>query len=90
MVVVHWIIEVMSTLESLLLSGWITSQFTLPQILLELYQWDQSRDGVKRPKKERKFNAPNMILMYNAGMGRVDLADMLIALYRIKVKTRRW
>ena len=25
-----------------------------------------------------------MILMYNAGMGEVDLADMLIALYRIK------
>ena len=29
-----------------------------------------------------------MILMYNAGMGGVDLADMLIALYRIKVQTR--
>ena len=27
---------------------------------------------------------------YNGGMGGVDLADMLIALYRIAVKTHRW
>ena len=28
--------------------------------------------------------------MYNKSMGGVDLADMLIALYRIEVKTKRW
>ena len=32
---------------------------------------------------------PQIILAYNKSMGRVDLADMLIALYRIKIKYKQ-
>ena len=33
---------------------------------------------------------PEMVKVYNKSMGGVDLVDMLIALYRCKVKTKRW
>lgn len=33
---------------------------------------------------------PQIVKSYNQSMGGVDLVDMLISLYRIKVKTRRW
>ena len=33
---------------------------------------------------------PQVIKAYNGGMGGIDLADMLIALYRIMIKTKRW
>ena len=33
---------------------------------------------------------PIMVHMYNKHMGGVDLADMLMALYRINVKKRKW
>lgn len=33
---------------------------------------------------------PNIVKHYNAHMGGVDLADMLVALYRTEMKTRRW
>jgi hypothetical protein len=33
---------------------------------------------------------PNAIKVYNTHMGGVDIADMLTALYRIHMKTRRW
>ena len=41
-------------------------------------------------KKRMNIQCPQVILRYNKGMGGVDLADMLISLYRIKMKTRRW
>lgn len=41
-------------------------------------------------KKDMNIQCPQVILRYNKGMGGVDLADMLISLYRIKMKTRRW
>ena len=36
------------------------------------------------------IKCPEMVIQYNKSMGGVDLADMLIALYRCKVKTKRW
>ena len=41
-------------------------------------------------RKKTDFPCPYLILCYNKGMGGVDFADMMIALYRIHVKTRRW
>ena len=41
-------------------------------------------------KARKEINCPQIIICYNKGMGGVDLADMLIALYRIAVKTKRW
>ena len=49
---------------------------------------------VKRWSGEQKskidVECPQLVLFFNKGMGGVDLADMLISLYRISCKTRRW
>eukprot|EP00794_Sanderia_malayensis_P002774 gene2774-3210_t len=37
-----------------------------------------------------QVECPNVIKRYNKSMGGVDLADMLIALYRTRMKTKRW
>lgn len=44
----------------------------------------------KKEKKKVSVPCPNVIKVYNAHMGGVDIADMLTALYRIRMKTRRW
>lgn len=44
----------------------------------------------KREKKRVSVPCPNVIKVYNTHMGGVDIADMLTALYRIHMKTRRW
>ena len=41
-------------------------------------------------KKHVNVQCPEMICQYNAGMGGVDFVDMLISLYRTKIKSRRW
>ena len=44
-----------------------------------------------KPDSTRKLiPCPQIVLTYNKSMGGVDLADMLIAIYRITVKTNRW
>ena len=42
---------------------------------------------------EKKFidiNQPHIVSTYNSHMGGIDKTDFLIALYRIKIKTRKW
>ena len=44
-----------------------------------------------REKKERcDVPCPRIVYVYNKKMGGVDLADMLISLYRIQANTKRW
>lgn len=49
---------------------------------------------IKRYNKDLKQRAaipcPNIIKRYNAHMGEVGLADMLVALYRTEKKVHRW
>lgn len=45
---------------------------------------------IPEEKCRKEIQCPRIIKEYNGGMGGVDLADMLIALYRIAVKTHRW
>ncbi|KAH9642115.1 hypothetical protein HF086_007425 [Spodoptera exigua] len=51
-------------------------------------------EKIKRYSKEEKgkvdVDCPQIVKEYNKQMGGVDLADMLVALYRIPMKTRRW
>ena len=47
-------------------------------------RWDQSE------KTRKNIPCPSIVLAYNKSMGGLDLADMLISLYRIKVKIKRW
>lgn len=49
-----------------------------------IQRWD------KTEKLRKEIQCPSIVTTYNKSMGGVDLADMLIALYRIKVKTKRW
>ncbi len=44
----------------------------------------------KNKKERAKVQCPQLIAQYDKGIGGVDLADMLIAAYRIPMKTRRW
>ena len=44
----------------------------------------------QKDQKKKNIQCPQLVLQYNKGMGGVDLADMLISLYRMKIKTRRW
>jgi hypothetical protein len=46
--------------------------------------WDKS-------KKERiNVRCPSVIIQYNKFMGGVDLLDSLIAVYRIKIRSKKW
>ena len=47
-------------------------------------RWD------KKQKKYIEVPIPDMITQYNQHMGGVDLLDMLIALYRIHLRSRKW
>lgn len=44
----------------------------------------------KVQKRKIDVEYPNVVKHYNAHMGGVDLADMLIALYRTEMKSKRW
>ena len=44
----------------------------------------------KVAKSKVDVTAPNIVRQYNVHMGGVDLADMLIALYRTPLKAKRW
>nr|XP_047129497.1 piggyBac transposable element-derived protein 3-like [Hydra vulgaris] len=47
-------------------------------------RWDQKN------RKHIQLPCPQVVKEYNTGMGGVDLSDMLISLYRIPMKTKRW
>ena len=44
----------------------------------------------KKGKKRKDIPFPQIVKQYNKSMGGVDLAVMLIAVYRIPCKTKRW
>lgn len=44
----------------------------------------------KNDKRQISVPCPAIVKEYNLHMGGVDLSDMLVALYRTKLKTRRW
>ena len=46
--------------------------------------WDKTSNSYK------DIPCPKIVLAYNKNTGGVALADMLISLYRIKMKTKRW
>lgn len=62
----------------------LTSTFMGGEVNGTVKRWDRST------KSHIEVPCPSMVKMYNKAMGGVDLADMLIALYRCKVKTKRW
>ena len=55
-----------------------------PSAMSTIQRWDEAR------KKHVNIKFPNTIKEYNESMGGVDLADMLISVYRTHFKTKRW
>jgi hypothetical protein len=53
-------------------------------------QFGSAERWSKNKNEKVKVQCPQLIAQYNKGMGGVDLADMLKALYRISMKTRKW
>ena len=60
------------------------STYSSPSEISTVSRWDRVQ------KKYVVIDCPNTIKEYNGSMGGVDLADMLISLYRTNIKTRRW
>ncbi|KAL2098379.1 hypothetical protein ACEWY4_007586 [Coilia grayii] len=50
----------------------------------EVQRWD------KKEKKIVHIRRPNIVSYYNRSMGGVDLLDSLLALYRIKIRSKKW
>lgn len=65
-----------------------------PVTLISSYAGSEPMHKIKRYCKEQKrkidVDCPDIVREYNKHMGGVDLADMLIALYKIPFKSRRW
>ena len=62
----------------------VTSNHGTADISSQVKRWDG------KTKKHMMVDCPDIVKEYNSVMGGVDLADMLISLYRTPYKTRRW
>ena len=62
----------------------IASNFSGVQPMSSVTRW------IPEEKCRKEIQCPRIIKEYNGGMGGVDLAGMLLALYRIAVKTHCW
>lgn len=65
-----------------------------PVTLLSTFAAATPTSNVERWDKKRKevitVTRPNIIQLYNESMGGVDLMDSLIALYRTKIRSKKW
>ena len=62
----------------------LISNYVGIELLGVIQRWNKDSKAMK------DISCPRIVIMYNKSMGGVDLADMLLALYRIEVKTKRW
>ena len=62
----------------------VCSTYSCPTTISTVRRWNRAQ------KKYVEIRCPTTIKEYNKAMGRVDLVDMLISLYRTRIKTRRW
>lgn len=63
-----------------------------PLSIAKRYQKSKNQEIVQGTSSTKKIDVacPHIVKEYNAHMGGVDLADMLVALYRTYFKTHRW
>ncbi|XP_065662880.1 piggyBac transposable element-derived protein 3-like [Hydra vulgaris] len=62
----------------------LISTYCDPEFVSKIKRWD------RKDKKYIEIDCPSTVQEYNKSMGGVDLADMLISLFRTTIKTRRW
>lgn len=53
-------------------------------------QTDTAKRWDKKQKKHVDVTRPEIVALYNGGMGGVDLLDQLISYYRVFIKSRKW
>ncbi|CAK1599832.1 unnamed protein product [Parnassius mnemosyne] len=64
--------------------------FTIASSYADAHPVDHVLRYNKDKKRKEPVPCPNIVRQYNAHMGGVDLADMLIALYRTEMRAHRW
>lgn len=83
--------QVVSQEHNIAVIKWFDNKFVLAA---STYVDAHPIQNIMRYKKEEKkkgpVTCPNLIKHYNVNMGGVDLADMLVALYRTDLKGHRW
>ncbi|XP_049945878.1 piggyBac transposable element-derived protein 3-like isoform X1 [Schistocerca serialis cubense] len=83
--------EVVSMNEALIMCKWFDNR---PVVLASNFVGCGSQDEVQRWEKSRKtyvsVSQPEVVRCYNHAMGGVDKIDMLISMYRIFIKPRKW
>ena len=62
----------------------VASNYTGIEPMGTINQWSKASNAYEN------ISCSRIILGCSKSMGRIDLVDMLIALYRIKIKTKRW
>lgn len=62
----------------------LLSTFASANPTISVQRWD------KKKKEAVQVTCPSVVQAYNKSMGGVDLLDSLIALYRTKVRSRKW
>ena len=62
----------------------LASNFVGDEPITELERWCSNE------KVRKNFSCPQIVHQYNKDMGGVDLVDMLLSLYQIQCKTKRW
>ncbi|XP_004211012.1 piggyBac transposable element-derived protein 3 [Hydra vulgaris] len=62
----------------------LISTYCDPLLVTKTKRWD------RKYKTYIDIDCPSVVQEYNKSMGGVDLADMLISLYRTTIKTKRW
>jgi hypothetical protein len=70
---------------------WVDNKVvTLASSFVDCYPMESIQRYSKIKKARVNVECPQIVKQYNAHMGGVDLADMLVALYRSNFKTKRW
>uniref|UniRef100_A0A671TTC3 PiggyBac transposable element-derived protein domain-containing protein n=1 Tax=Sparus aurata TaxID=8175 RepID=A0A671TTC3_SPAAU len=62
----------------------LLSTFVAAKPTTQVLRWD------KKKKEVVHVSRPNVVAVYNKSMGGVDLLDSLIALYRTKIRSKKW
>ncbi|XP_051285283.1 piggyBac transposable element-derived protein 2-like [Dicentrarchus labrax] len=62
----------------------LLSTFVAANPTTQVLRWD------KKKKEVVRVSRPNVVAVYNKSMGGVDLLDSLIALYRTKIRSKKW
>lgn len=77
--------------EAALITEWFDNKaVTLASSCVAVSSVKEVRRFSKEQKKRVGVTCPNIVTQYNVHMGGVDLADMMVALYRTPAKSHWW